>query len=221
MPYRSAILSAIEDLKDHQTGSPAASIRRRINEHDTVFSAAITNSDDDTTWNETLFQTTLKSLVTKGVLSHVNGTNYKFSDDHLKRRAEELRARAESMEERQHAMAATHRLNPREEPPKELPKKKTVHAKVKMNEGKIITVVNAEGGKKQHDGDDMETGDEEVNEVLMDGKNDHKKHVKIIPRKVGAKKMYVAAICDIRSNEIMSDKSFQRRRQRRFGGLKR
>lgn len=188
MPYRSAIISAIEDLKDHQTGSPASSIRRRIKEHDTVFAAAIANSDDSTTWNETLFQTTLKSLVTKNILLHVNGTNYKFTDEYLKRRAEGLRARAESMEEHRHEVATQHNLNPREEPPKECPKKKTVHAKVKMNEGKIITVVNP-NNKKVHGTDEMSTDDEDV--VSMDSNNNHnKKRVKIIPRKkLGAKKM--------------------------------
>ena len=189
MPYRSAILSAIEGLKAHETGSPASSIRHHIKEHDTVFAAAIANSKDDTSWNETLFQTTLKQLVSKGILVHINGTNYKFTDNYLKKRAETLRERADSIEEHQHAIAtATHNIHPREDPPKDCPKKKTVHAKVKLTEGKIITVVNPE---KKRDEDEMETDDEDtdkVHEVLMSG-DEHKKHVKIIPRKIGTKKM--------------------------------
>lgn len=190
MPYRSAILAAIDSLKDHQTGSPASAIRRRIKEHDAVFAAAIASSEDDTVWNEALFQTTLKSLVAKKILLHFNGTNYKFSDDYLKNREQLLRDRAESIEEAKHIAAATHSMHPREEPPKELPKKKTVHAKVKINEGPIITVV----GPKQHSDEDMETDGEEDNEVVMDGNGRGKKkqhHVKIIPRKVnvGTKKI--------------------------------
>lgn len=75
----------------------------------------------------------------------------------------------------------------REIPPKEAPKKKTVHAKMKINEGKIITVVNPE---VKHE-DDMDTtptdefvvegGERETRAAAM-AKN--KKHVKIIPRKV-------------------------------------
>mmetsp|Transcript_27193 Transcript_27193/g.49361 ORF Transcript_27193/g.49361 Transcript_27193/m.49361 type:complete len:202 (-) Transcript_27193:279-884(-) len=196
MPYRSAILSAIEELKDHQTGSPASSIRRHIKEHDTSFAAAIANDDDDTTWNETLFQSTLKSLITKNVLTNVNGSNYKFSDDYLSRRAEGLRARAESMEERQRALLVAARdLHPREEPPKELPKKKTVHAKVKINEAKIITVVSPEGNIMK-DGDEMETEDDDDGILMKDNDGNKnklkKKHVKIIPRKVGAKKKMIS-----------------------------
>jgi len=185
-----SIPEAIKDLKDHQTGSPASAIRRRIKDHDAVFAVAIADSDDDTSWNEMLFQTTLKSLVSKGVLLHVNGTNYKFSDPYLRRHAEGLRERAESMEERRRADAtASHGLlpNPREEPPKGTPKRKTVHAKVKLTEGKIITVVNPEGRRA---GDEMETDEEDVVAMENEGGKEHKgKHVKIIPRKVGAKKM--------------------------------
>ncbi len=65
----------------------------------------------------------------------------------------------------------------REIPPKEAPKKKTVHAKIKINEGKIITVVNPEVKRE----DDMDTTPTEAGEIIM-AKN--KKHVKIIPRKV-------------------------------------
>ena len=188
MPYRSAILHAIEELKDHQTGSLAHSIRSHIREHDASFSAAIDDDDDSTAWNETLFQSTLKSLVSQGALVHVNGCNYKFGDGELRRRAEGLRARAESMEERRRAVEKAH-VHPREEPPRELPKRKAVHAKVKTNEAKVGRVVNP----RTTDGDEMETEDED-DEILMDddakrNKDRNKKHVKIIPRKVGAKKM--------------------------------
>ena len=182
MPYRAAILSAIEGLRDHETGSPSSSIRHYIKEHDTIFATAVASSDDDTKWNETLFLSTLKSLVSSGTLVHINGTNYKFSDKYLTKRADKLRARAESIEEHQHANMTNH--PPREEPPKELPKKKTVHSKVKINEGKVITVV----GGKVHGKDEMETDDDE-DDMDNNGKERKSKHVKIIPRKVGAKKM--------------------------------
>ena len=89
MPYRSAILAAIDDIKDHQTGSPISSIKHHIQNHNSHIDA----SDDDKTWNETLFQHTLKSLVEHGDLVHY-GSNYKFSDAYLKKRAEQLQARA-------------------------------------------------------------------------------------------------------------------------------
>eukprot|EP00581_Thalassiosira_minuscula_P017795 CAMPEP_0183723356 /NCGR_PEP_ID=MMETSP0737-20130205/14948_1 /TAXON_ID=385413 /ORGANISM="Thalassiosira miniscula, Strain CCMP1093" /LENGTH=197 /DNA_ID=CAMNT_0025953617 /DNA_START=251 /DNA_END=844 /DNA_ORIENTATION=+ len=194
MPYRSAILSAVEDLKDHQTGSPASAIRGRIKEYDPVFASALDDSEDDTVaWNETLFQTTLKSLVTKGTLVQINGSNYKFSDEELRARAEGLRARAESMEDqRRRAATATAVVgvsggggggaqssmvimlqHPREEPPKGLPKKKTVHAKVKLNEGKIITVVNPNGKGSNDDEDEMETEDEDEDFGINNIKQPH------------------------------------------------
>lgn len=195
MPYRSAILAAIEDLKDHQTGSPASSLRRRIKEHDPSFAAAVASSDDATTWNETLFQSTLRSLVSKGTLVQINGANYKFADAHLKARAAEFRARADSIEERRHErMEAAH---PREAPPKGSPARKAVHAKVKLNEGRIITVVNLEG--RRHGEDDMETDDEEgdATDGIGSGGEGHKRPVRIIPRKKVplAKKMCVRTSC--------------------------
>ena len=83
--------------------------------------------------------------------------------------------------------------NPTVEAAKEVPKKKTVHAKVKINEGKVITVVNPDVIKH---GDEMETDEDEQvvdglgNEMSCNGGSSSKKHsVKIIPRKVGVKKM--------------------------------
>ena len=116
--------------------------------------------------------------MTTDVLAHINGTNYKFTDKYLQKRAKAMRERAESMEEHRHQAALMHA---REEPPKEVPCKKTVHAKVKMNEGKIITVVNP-----RRTDDEMDTDEEDA--VKMNA-SEHKKHVKIIPRKVEAKKM--------------------------------
>lgn len=170
MPYRSAILNAIESLQDHEAGSPISCIRKHILD-DTDGSIS-----DDPSWNEVLFQKTLKTLVEKGDLLQINGVNYKFSNRYLQRRVEALRARAESIEEQNHK-AAVERHYAREIPPKEAPKKKTVHAKIKINEGKIITVVNPEVKRE----DDMDTTPTEAGEIIM-AKN--KKHVKIIPRKV-------------------------------------
>ncbi|KAL3786856.1 hypothetical protein HJC23_013777 [Cyclotella cryptica] len=213
MPYRSAILNAIENLRDVETGSPASSIRRYIQD---------TASDGDSSdhspskWNETLFQETLKSLVRQGEILHVNGTNYKFTHGYLARRAETLRARADSIQDhlvKIHSAAAppVPRLHHDEEGGgvsasasallatgmKESPKKKTVHAKVKINESKIITVVNPERPRREGEME-VEGVEEEERErrmiLVADGETvDHehgrKKHVKIIPRKVTAKKM--------------------------------
>ena len=189
MPYKAAIVSAIDELKDHQTGSTQTSIRRHIKEHDKTFASAIAKSSDHE-WNETLFLSTLKSLVHTGTLVHINGTNYKYSDEYLNKRTERIKSRSESIEE-QHQQH--HEQHVREEPPKEIPKKKTVHAKVKINEGKVITVVNPD----VINGDEMETYEDEKavdglgNEMSCNGgSSSNKKHsVKIIPRKVGVKKM--------------------------------
>jgi hypothetical protein len=191
--YKSAILAAIEELKDHETGSPAAAIRRCMQEtsnnfwftaaqDDTTITPAAANSGVGGSWNEALFQTTLKSLLSKDILIQVNGSNYKFTEGYLKRRAERLRAQIDSIEEERHhhrqqqqqqhhhssslssATAAAASLpsisnpllHPREEPPKDSPKKKTVHAKVKINEGKIITVVNPPLPEKHRNENEME-----------------------------------------------------------------
>mmetsp|Transcript_15371 Transcript_15371/g.33214 ORF Transcript_15371/g.33214 Transcript_15371/m.33214 type:complete len:236 (+) Transcript_15371:196-903(+) len=76
----------------------------------------------------------------------------------------------------------------REEPPKESPTKKTVHSKVKINEGSIITVLNPERkkGEEEMECEEVDEGDR----IVEDGMGQsHKKHVKIVPRKVGVKKM--------------------------------
>jgi hypothetical protein len=297
MPYKSAILAAIENLKDHETGSPAAAIRRYMQDRkDDIIAAAATSamanqhsgrqsaifhtsamdesaqcndhykantgsitststpvstggggssiaSSSSSAWNETLFQTTLKSLLTKNILVQVNGSNYKYSDAYLKKRAERLREQME--EEEQHRrhhhqeyqqqkhhhyslsssasdVAATtsspssssHTLFPREEPPKPSPKKKTLHAKVKLKEGEIITVINPPTTSQQqhHNANEMmETEDDatmnannNISPMTLESdayaannaKESIKKqpHVKIIPRKVvgGTKKMYVS-----------------------------
>jgi len=185
MTYRSDILAAIESLKDHETGSPIDEIRRHIR-NNTIGS----DSDDSSSWNELHFQKTLKTLVEKGDLVQINGVNYKFSNQYLQRRVEALRERAESIEEQTHKTAVEHH-HARELPPKEAPKKKTLHAKVKINEGKIITVVNPPD--IHHNEDDMDVsnhdyiatvGGDGVTTQTTAAKN--KKHVKIIPRKVGA-----------------------------------
>lgn len=178
--YRSAILAAIESLKGHETGSPIASIRRHI--LDDTSSDDNNNNSDDVSWNEVHFQKTLKTLVEKGDLVQINGASYKFSHQYLQRRVEALRARAESIEEQSHKTAVEHH-HAREVPLKEAPKKKTVHAKMKINEGKIITVVNLE---VKHE-DDMDTTPT-LEEIAAEGgtavAKKNKKHVKIIPRKL-------------------------------------
>ena len=130
MPYGSAIIAAIESLKDHETGSPISSIRRHI------LDDTNDNNSDDPSWNEVHFQKTLKTLVEKGDLLQINGINYKFSDQYLQRRVETLRARAESIEEQTYKTAVEHH-HAREIPSKKAPKKETVHAKIKINEGKL------------------------------------------------------------------------------------
>jgi hypothetical protein len=192
MPYRSAILTAIESLRDLETGSPASAIRRHIQDNASI------ESDDDhspSKWNENLFQETLKSLVRQGETLHVNGTNYKFTESYLAKRAETLRARADSIQEhliKINSAAALPILQPHgvyeEEvnsvgsPEKDSPKKKTVHAKVKINDAKIITVMNPEKKKKEGEMDVEDDG-----RIEEDGKKKH--HVKIIPKKVTLKKM--------------------------------
>lgn len=188
MPYRAAILSAIEKLKDDPlVGSPSSSIRHHIQQHDKTFAttalaANSSGSDDDVGWNETLYQTTLKSLITKNTLLKNSNGNYMYSDEYMQRRTRGLRTRAESIEEAIQQAQSQHQHS-REEPPKEIPKKKTFHAKVKINEGKVITVVNPE---KKHAGDDeMDTDDG----MSSESSGSNKKHVKIIPRRVCPKKM--------------------------------
>jgi len=171
-PYRSLILAAIESLKDHETGSPISSIRRHILD-DT------SDNSEDVSWNEVQFQKTLKTLVEKGDLVQINGVNYKLSNQYLQKRVEALRARAESIEEHTHKTAAEHH-HAREMPPKEAPKKKTVHAKMKINEGKIITVVNPE---VKHE-DDMDTTPTGGGTTSGGAGAKTKKHIKIIPRKI-------------------------------------
>jgi hypothetical protein len=95
MPYRSAILAALEDLKDHQTGTPASSVRRRMLDR-----AAADDGDDAAaaaSWSDASFRTSLKSLARDGTLVRVGGggSNYKFSDARLREMARGLEARAE------------------------------------------------------------------------------------------------------------------------------
>ena len=278
MPYKSGILAAIDELKDHETGSPAAAIRRCMQDRqgETAAAAAaatnqsrvlpvssettsmdeisqqddnynvntgIANMNTTTTasssstgdgsgsiagpaaaWNETHFQTTLKSLLTKNILVQVNGSNYKYSDAYLKKRADRLREKMDSIEEEEHhrrlhhadtaTLSSSQALYPREEPPKESPKKKSLHAKVKITEGRIITVVNPPSVSSQHHhhnaDNEMDTEDDAVmnttptnhiniSTMVLDATTATAKkqpQIKIIPRKVvgGTKKMYVSQI---------------------------
>ena len=183
MPYRAAILAAIESLRDLETGSEASSIRKHIQEQDSLFK-----------WNENLFQETLKSLIRQEEILQVNGTNYKFTDAYLKKRAEALRARADLIQEhliKIHSAAApsvpqSHGVYDGETclvSEWDTPKKKTVHAKVKINDAKIITVVNPDKPKRDTD---MEV--EEESAMVTEVKK-RKHHIKIIPKKVSIKKM--------------------------------
>ena len=194
MPYRAAILAAIESLRDLETGSPASSIKRHIQDN---VSPESDDSHSIPQWNENLFQETLKSLVRQGEILKVNGTSYKFTDGYVSRRAETLQARAESIQNhliKIHSAAASpiplaHRVCEDDvhspgSAEKDSPKRKTVHAKVKINDAKIITVVNPEIPKREGE---MEVDEAHDGWIEEDGKKKH--HVKIIPKKVTPRKM--------------------------------
>lgn len=183
MLYQKSILVAIEDLKCHETGSPIASIKMHVQ-------AAADSADDESSWNDILFLKSLKTLVDKGLVVKASGSNYKLTDEYLERRIEEMQAQALKM---QSASSPPH-FYPREEPPKEIPKKKTVHAKVKINEPKIITVVNprGEGNAEQMDITLECEGDASLLDEDSNLSSCNKKHkspkTKIIPRRLSLKK---------------------------------
>ncbi|KAL3780391.1 hypothetical protein ACHAW5_006465 [Stephanodiscus triporus] len=226
MPYRSAILAALEDLKDHQTGSPASSIRRRMLDRASAAvasssskartgntnNAAVVDSDVDdaveAAWSTSSFRRSLNSLVRDGTLVRVGGggSNYKLSDKRLMERArgleaiaeERMEATAEDFRTSAAAMAAMaaapceavpggnvhdggnlrHR-HPREEPPKELPKRRTFHSKIKMGDADTVSAVVAPGEgtrmARRRDDDGMDTDDDRTDH--------HRAFVKIVPRR--------------------------------------
>jgi len=147
MPYRSAILAALEDLKDHQTGSPASSIRRRMLDR----AAAVAKSKAAA--SVALVPPAVAPAAPCDVAGGIFVVDYEDGRRHRRQQY------------------------PREEPPKGLPKRKTFRAKITMADmGDTISAVVP----PPRDDTMMETDDDRGAAV-----------VKIVPRRVSPRRMYV------------------------------
>eukprot|EP00566_Odontella_aurita_P025553 CAMPEP_0113575540 /NCGR_PEP_ID=MMETSP0015_2-20120614/27757_1 /TAXON_ID=2838 /ORGANISM="Odontella" /LENGTH=116 /DNA_ID=CAMNT_0000478795 /DNA_START=513 /DNA_END=860 /DNA_ORIENTATION=+ /assembly_acc=CAM_ASM_000160 len=93
MFYHSAILSAIDELRDcHLAGSSLSSIRHHVQ----------ASLPENKSFRDSAFLQSLKSAVDKGELVCVGrkiGDHYKLSTDYKKRRAESVEEEAEKLRE--------------------------------------------------------------------------------------------------------------------------
>ncbi|KAL3827335.1 hypothetical protein ACHAXA_005081 [Cyclostephanos tholiformis] len=268
IPYTSEILSALEDLKDHQTGSTASSIVRRIADQwrggggrRGWRGGTSTNPPHDARPPLCMasFMTSLKSLVRDGTLVRVGGcgSNYKVSDAVLRRRARDLEARADermgsttaatggggttttvvahdyrALQSSTAAMTTAtavvprevldgnnnnyddgcdndrrrkRHYHPREEPPRELPKRRTFHSKIRMGDAETISAVVSSSSSSPAFGETTRkitarrlrrrVGHYDDDDGGMDTDDDNDRAaavVKIVPRRVSPRRMYVS-----------------------------
>lgn len=78
MPYRKAILEAVEQLHDHHTRSSVDAIRKYVQ-----------SSVPPEEWNSTIFLTTLKSVIQDGDLE-LSNAHCELTDSFKKQRVEEI-----------------------------------------------------------------------------------------------------------------------------------
>lgn len=189
MPYRAAIIQALDSLQDCRVaGSSLASVRRHVQ-------ASLAEDDDDDDGNgngnggnsksfrDSAFLTALKAAVDRGELMKVGGgDHYRLSDELVRRREGALREKTERLREMQRqkdlqarhhgegkikVAVATGSPNGVKEPPKHGRPEK---AKKKLSErGGVVTILVE--GKGRRGSDKMEVEREEGDAPAPGGTN--------------------------------------------------
>jgi hypothetical protein len=131
VPYRRAILHAIEELHDYQTRSNINAIRRHTQDK-------LESESDRHIWNEVLFLKTLKAITRDGEIEQCTNVSAALSPEFKKKRAEDLHQRLEERKESAMKLLLTplkkgHRI----ETIKEAPRRRSEHEKWKIIPKKI------------------------------------------------------------------------------------
>jgi len=176
MCYKTAIVRALEDLKDHHAhGSSLAAIKKHVE---------ASMSDDGKVWKDVVFLRTIKAMVEKGDLIQTED-HYKISVKLQQRRTGEIRDHLAREEAKKHVTPKS------PESKKVVAKFKPALVKKKLLDSKVITIVKP--GRKT----EKMTVDEKEKKGKSPGsdnqkpraakKTEHDK-VKIIPHKIVAKR---------------------------------
>ena len=131
VPYRRAILHAIEELHDYQTRSNIDAIRRHTQDK-------LESESDRQNWNELLFLKTLKAITRDGEIEQCTSVSAALSPEYKKKRAADLQERLE--ERKESAMKVLAPLLKKRLPIetiKEAPKRRSEHEKWKIIPKKI------------------------------------------------------------------------------------
>lgn len=129
VPYRRAILHAIEELHDYQTRSNIDAIRRHTQDK-------LESESDRHKWNEVLFLKTLKGIIRDGEVEQCTNVSAALSPEYKKKRAEDLHKRLEEQKESAMKLLAP-LFKKRIETLKEAPKRKSEHEKWKIIPKKV------------------------------------------------------------------------------------
>jgi len=176
MCYKSAIIRALEDLKDHHAhGSSLAAIKKHVE---------ASMSDDGKVWKDTVFLRTIKAMVENGDLIQTED-HYKISVNLQQRRTGEIRDHLAREEAKKH-------VTPKSPESKKVEAKfKPALVKKKLLDSKVITIVKPGRKTEKMTVDEKEKSksprSSEDQKPRAAKKTEHDK-VKIIPHKIIAKR---------------------------------
>jgi len=175
MCYKSAIIRALEDLKDHHAhGSSLAAIKKHVE---------ASMSDDGKVWKDAVFLRTIKAMAEKGDLIQTED-HYKISVKLQQRRTGEIRDHLAREEAKKH-------VTPKSPESKKVEAKfKPALVKKKLLDSKVITIVKPGRKTEKMAVDEKEKSksprsDDQKPRAAK--KTEHDK-VKIIPHKIIAKR---------------------------------
>jgi hypothetical protein len=175
MCYKTAILQAIEDLKDHHAhGSSLAAIKKHVE-------ASLT--DGGKVWKDAVFLRTIKGMVERGELIQTED-HYKASVKLQQQRAGEIRDHLEREKAKKHVTPKS------PESKKVVPKFKPALVKKKLLDSKVITLVKPGRKTEKMTLDEKEKAKSpgsDDRKPRAAKKTEHDK-VKIIPHKIVAKR---------------------------------
>jgi hypothetical protein len=130
VPYRRAILHAIEELHDYQTRSNIDAIRRHTQDK-------LESESDRQNWNEVLFLKTLKAITRDGEIEQCTNVSAALSPEYKKKRAADLDQRLEERKESAMKLLAPLFTKRPIATIKEAPKRRSEHEKWKIIPKKI------------------------------------------------------------------------------------
>jgi hypothetical protein len=130
VPYRRAILHAIEELHDYQTRSNIEAIRRHTQDK-------MECESDRHNWNEVLFLKTLKAIIRDGEIEQCTNVSAALSPEYKKKRAEDLYQRLEERKESATKLLAPLTKHRPTETIKAAPRRRSEHEKWKIIPKKV------------------------------------------------------------------------------------